>query len=184
MPRRVPARPEPVVRPLRRALRRLCTTLVLACAGLLAAATLGGCGGGGCDSPEALFARIQELNAAGRTEEIWNLCTEQRRENEAQIYESYKEFLRRNPDAKNRKQCIEQYHMTPEELYPLDAKTIFVRENAGRERFLEGAQVLSVEGTPDLPNGARVRWRTALGAEYSMVAQLVDDGWYLVTLKE
>jgi hypothetical protein len=155
---------------------------LLACCVLLTAA----CGGGGLESPEAVFARVQELNASGELRKIWDLYTEDERQRQSSAYEQYKSFLQRNPVQSNREKCIENFRVEPEELMRMTPVEIYVQQvsEPSRRTWLEGARILSKEPAPDIPDAVRVTWETAQGMKSTMIAQYVDGGWYLVTLRE
>lgn len=153
---------------------------------VLAPLLLAGCGGGGLESPEAVFARVQELNLEGRIREIWDLYTEEERQRQSRVYADYKVFLQRNPAPINREKCLENFRVTPEELMAMGPAEIYVQQVAepSRRTWLVGARIISVDPAPDRPGCQRVLWETAQGIRSSMLTQYVDDGWYLVTLRE
>ncbi len=147
---------------------------------------LGGCTRGGLESPEAVFQRVQELNASGDVRKIWDLFTDEERRRQGQAYAEYKKFLVANPLPLNRQKCIDNFRVEPEQLALMTDIEIFesVVGEPSRRTWLEGAEIIDVESAPDIENGKRVRWKTAQGLRSTMLTQYVDGGWYLITLRE
>jgi len=144
------------------------------------------CGRRGLESPEAVFHRVQDLNERGELRKIWDLFTDDERERQGRAYDEYRSFLATNPLPGNREKCIENFRVTPEALATMSHVEIFVQQvsEPTRRAWLRGAKILDVEPAPDVPNGMRVRWETAQGLRSTMLTQYVDDGWYLITLRE
>lgn len=144
------------------------------------------CGGGGLESPEAVFARVQELNERGELRKIWDLFTEEERQRQGRAFDEYRQFLATNPLPINREKCVENFRVPPETLATMTHVEMFVQQvsEPTRRGWLRGAKILDVEPAPDVPNGMRVRWETAQGLRSTMLTQYVDDGWYLITLRE
>ena len=72
------------------------TTFVLAIAIAFALAVAAGCGSRP-GSPEELYARIAEYNAAGETGKIWDLLTEDARQRQIDAYDGFRKALAKNP---------------------------------------------------------------------------------------
>jgi hypothetical protein len=150
---------------------------------LLVAGLLPGCSNPH-ESPQILFAHVQELNLEGRSRAIWNLYTEKERSRQSGAWDSYREFLVRNPGQKNRDACLRRFGLEPEQLAGLSHVEIFEILNAGQEDAMVEARITDDEPASDLENGHRIYWVTAAGQKCVMLTQYVNDGWYLVTLRE
>jgi len=150
---------------------------------LLVAGLLPGCANPH-ETPQTLFAHIQELNARGKFRAIWDLYTDDERKRQSKGFDDYRAFLRRNPGEKNRAACVRTYGLEPAELMGLSHVDMFEIVSSGNETVMMDARITDDDAAPDLANGHRVYWVTAQGRDVAMLVQYVNDGWYLVTLKE
>ena len=161
---------------------RTTLSLLLLCFSVL----LASCGRVGEDSPEAVFYRVQELNASGQVRKIWDLYTQEERERQGRAYDEYRQWLAANPLPLNRQKCIDNYRVEPEQLAGMTHVQIFEQQvsEPSRRAWLKGAKIIDVEAAPDVENGMRVRWETAQGMRNTMLVQHVDGAWYMMTLRE
>jgi len=169
--------------PLRTRLGALAGLVTLLALVMLGAGLLPGCSNPH-ETPRVLFTHIQELNTRGKYREIWDLYTDKERKRQSDAWDSYREFLRTNLSADNREACQRNWGREPEELMGLTHSDLFEILGQGNESAMIGARITDDDVAPDLENGHRVYWVTAQGQELVMLAQFVDDGWYLVTLRE
>ena len=160
---------------------RLLASLALVAAALLPA---------GCanhqESPRDLWAHLQQLNGEGKARELGKLYTDDDRDRQGKAWDSYKEFLRINPEDLNQRKVVENWGVTAQEFARLTHIEIFeleMEKNKTRSAMV-GARITDDEPATDLENAHRVYWVTAAGQKCVMLTQFVDGKWWLVTLKE
>ncbi len=135
-------------------------------------------------SPQELLQRVADLNAAGEVKPIWSLFTDKARQDYRDTIETLKTTLERNPDPKNLN-LLKQFNINFEELHTLPLVEIFVRQNTGWERALEGYAIVDVFPDPRDPTNTIVVWKSdATLKPQQMLCQEQDDGtWALINLR-
>lgn len=154
--------------------RIICLTLALA-AVLGLATTCGGRPG----TPEELYARIAELNAAGETGKIWDLLTDDAREREMQAIDDFRRTLRKNPGTTK---LVRQWNCTPEEFQVLPYVELYRRGNLGNERAFLDAKITDKQSDPRLPEDQILTVVNSLGTTFYLRMRPVSGGWGLVQI--
>ena len=147
---------------------------------LLCLLVVAGCGGRP-DSPEEVYLEVKRLNSQGRTAAIWDLMTEEARQQFRTEMAAMKDALAHNPDTEK---LARQFNVSREEFVRLTPEELFVRENAGRERWLDGAEIVEVREDPRHPEIMIVTVEKQDGTRAEVRTQEVEDGWGLVSFRQ
>ena len=139
-----------------------------------------GCGGRP-GSPEALYAKIAELNGAGETGKIWDLLTDDAKAREIKVIDDERMFLKKNPDPTNLK-GLKQFKCTRQEFDTLPYTEIYRRENLGNERAFIDAKILETASDPRAPADVIVTVVSPLGTKFFLRTRPVGGGWGLVQI--
>ena len=160
-----------------RAVSRVTGTIAALAAALLVAFVLtAGCGGRP-RTPEALYERIAELNAAGETGKIWDLLTDDARQQQVDNIDKFRETISKNPGVEG---LIKQWKCTKEEFYTLSYVELYRRENLGNERAYVDAKITDKHADPRNPGEQILTVVNSLGTTFYMRMRPVDGGWGLV----
>jgi hypothetical protein len=154
------------------------TASVLAIALAFVVVLTAGCGSRP-GSPEELYERIAELNAAGQTGRIWDLLTDDAREREMKTIDDFRVTLDRNPGVEG---LLKQFKCTKEEFKTLSYVEIYRRENLGNERAFVDATIKDKHPDPSKPGEVILTVENALGTTFYMRMREVAGGWGLVQI--
>jgi hypothetical protein len=152
-----------------------CAALTLAAA---LALTLGACSRKP-QTPEALYEEIARLNAAGDTGRIWDLLTDDAKKREMAAMESYRDWIRRNPDDTTDK-FFKQFKCTRQEILTKSDVELYCLENKGNERGLVDAKIVDKVPDPRKPGEVVLTVQPPAGPLVSFRMRQVPDGWQLV----
>jgi hypothetical protein len=154
------------------------TIAALAAALLVAFLLTAGCGGRP-DTPEALYERIAQLNAAGETGKIWDLLTPDAREQQVKNIEDFRVTLRKNPGVEG---LVKQWKCTKDEFLTLSYVELYRRENLGNERAFLDAKITDKHADPRVPGDQILTVENSLGTTFYLRMRPVDGGWGLVQI--
>jgi hypothetical protein len=154
------------------------TTLVLSAALAIAVAITAGCGSRP-GSPEELYARIAELNAAGETGKIWDLLTDDARREQMKTIDDFRVTLRKNPGTEK---MVRQWKCTKDEFMTLSYVELFRRENLGNERAFVDAKITDRHADPNHPGDEILTVENSLGTTFYLRTRPVSGGWGLVQI--
>jgi hypothetical protein len=130
-------------------------------------------------SPEELYARVAELNAAGETGKIWDLLTDDAREREIQAIDAFRETLRKNPGTEK---MVRQWNCTKEEFMVLSYVELYRRGNLGNERAFLDAKITDKQTDPRTPGDQILTVVNSLGTTFYVRTRPVSGGWGLVQI--
>ena len=128
-------------------------------------------------SPEELYERIAEYNAAGETGKIWDLLTDDARQREIKSIDDFRAMLAKNPGMVK---LVDQWKCTKEEFMTLPHSELYRRENLGNERAFVGATIKGKHADPTHPGEEILEVQNALGTTFFMRMRPVAGGWGLV----
>ncbi len=129
-------------------------------------------------SPEALFARLCEYQLAGETGRMWDLLTEDARDDNRRGFAAHRKVIQQDPNEK----LTSQYNCTREEFLRMSDVQIYCSENRGKERALVGAEI--VGRTDDKSsNEAYLDISTPSGVRLTLRARHEDGGWRWVSMR-
>ena len=157
-----------------RTLSRLTGTMLA----LPLALVLAACGGRP-GTPEELYERIAQLNAAGETGKIWDLLTPDAREQQVKNIDDFRITLQRNPGTKG---LVKQWNCTPEEFQTLSYVELYRRQNLGNERVLLDAKITDKHSDPRTPSDQILTVVNPFKTTFYMRMRPVDGGWGLVSI--
>jgi hypothetical protein len=135
--------------------------------------------GGRPGSPEELYARVAELNAAGETGKIWDLLTDDAREREIQAIEDFRVTLKKNPGTEK---MVRQWNCTKEEFQTLTYVELYRRGNLGNERAFLDAKITDKQTDPRQPGDEILTVVNSLGTTFYVRTRPVPGGWGLVQI--
>src|SRR5262245_33515050 len=154
------------------------TTFLLAIAIAFALAVAAGCGSRP-GSPEALYAKIAEYNAAGETGKIWDLLTDDARQQQRKVIDDFRVTLARNPGTER---LVAQWECTKEEFMTLPHEELYRRENLGNERAFVDAKIKGKHADPTHPGDEILEVENPLGTTFYLRMRPVAGGWGLVEI--
>ncbi len=141
------------------------------------------CGGGGESSPPELFDAVHQHALAGEWSSIWDLQHPWAKQKFADEIAGTKQMLRTNPDPSN-DNIPRQFNVSRAEFIEMSPRALWLKENEGRERWMEGSEYIEHEPALDVPGDWWVRWKTGLGREHQMRARELDGRFYLIKFVE
>lgn len=130
-------------------------------------------------SPEELFARVAELNAAGESGKIWDLLTDDAREKQMKTIDDFRVTLRKNPGTEK---LVAQWKCTKEEFMTLDYVELFRRENLGNERAFVDAKIVEKHADTTVPGDQILTVENPLKTTFYLRMRPVKGGWGLVQI--
>ncbi len=130
-------------------------------------------------SPEALFAKIADYQAAGETGKIWDLLSDEGREEQVRGFEAHRKLIRQDPNEK----LTRQYNCSREEFMRMSDVQIYCKENEGREHALDGAKIVERRSDPREPDEVYLSIETPANLGVTMHAKHVAGGWRLVDMR-
>lgn len=154
------------------------TVAALATALLVAFVLTAGCGNRP-GTPEELYERIAQLNAAGETGKIWDLLTEDARQQQVQNIDTFRVTLSKNPGTEG---LVKQWKCTKEEFMTLPYVELYRRENLGNERAFLDAKITDKHADPRNPGDQILTVVNSLGTTFYLRMRPVDGGWGLVQI--
>lgn len=150
-------------------------------AGLIAVALLVAYGiafglGGRPRSPEELYELVAKLTQESRMGEVWDLQTEDAKQEFRDTISGHRNLMTRNPGLT----MTDQYHCSRDEFMTLPFEEIYSRENRGRERVFAGAKIIAKDTDPRFPDEVVLTIEPPAGPLVLMQARKVGRGWGLV----
>jgi hypothetical protein len=136
--------------------------------------------GGRPSTPESLFEEVVRLNSRGESGRIWDLLTEDARQSFIQSIDGYRAYIRGNPNDTTDK-FYKQFHVERREVLTMSYVDLFIRENEGRKRAFEGAQIKEKTPDPTQPDEEILTVEGAAGTFYMRVRKL-PNGYGLVKI--
>jgi hypothetical protein len=154
-------------------------SVVAACVVVGALAVVFGVGRSLPQSPDEVFERFCQYQLAGETGKIWDLLTDEGRQQQIDGFEAHRHLLTHNNDP-NEVLTWNNFHVTREEFLRMSNVQIYIAENRGKERAMVDSKIVDRQTDPKSPDDVYLAIDTPTGVRVTMHVKKVDGGWRLV----